>query len=733
MSNFKKLISYIKDNAIAILNSYGMLFFSKNRFFSILILIVSFFIPQSGLAGLLSVFAAIISGRMLGFDRPQLQSGLYSYSALLFGLGFATNFEWGNAFFLLLIIGAVLTMLFSVALSSRLNAKNIPGLSLAFIFTTWIVLLAAKQFAAMGLTQRHIYWVNETYALGGQQLVSIIQSIENWKIAPYISGFFRSTSAIIFQGNITAGILISIGLLINSRISFLLMIVGYSIALLFNYMMGGFNSGDLTYYNMGTNFMLVAIALGGFYIIPSVRSFLWTLITVPIAYLLVVGLGTITYSFGLPVFSLPFCIVVILFLYCLQLRKNPGKLVTTPIQYFSPEINLYRFINGRERLMNRYYFQFALPVMGEWMVSQGYDGKMTHKGEWSKALDFVILDNEMKTFQLPGNLPEHFYCFNKPVLCPADGIIEEVIDYVEDNEIGKNNTTQNWGNTIIIKHATNLYSKLSHLKKHSSKVIKGAYVKKGDIVASCGNSGRSPEPHLHFQIQSTPHIGSKTLSYPIAYFNSVKDDKVIFENFATPQEGTFVSNLNPNVQLQEAFNFQPGYSFIVESDNNQNEQWEVLTDIYNESYLYCNDKNAFAYFINNGAVFYFTNYIGPKDTLLYYFYLSAYKVMLSSEKDIVIKDTYPINIYGNNIVRWIQDLVAPFFIFIKINYESKINFNEGFLSIGNLYFKSSQSKNIGWIKKQLSTSTIKIENNSIKSFTIELPNKNIHATCKSIN
>ena len=31
------------------------------------------------------------------------------------------------------------------------------------------------------------------------------------------------------------------------------------------------------------------------------------------------------------------------------------------------------------------------------MVSQGHDGKFTHKGEWSNAFDFMLLDEEMKS------------------------------------------------------------------------------------------------------------------------------------------------------------------------------------------------------------------------------------------------------------------------------------------------------------------------------------------------
>ena len=231
------------------------------------------------------------------------------------------------------------------------------------------------------------------------------------------------------------------------------MVSGYAIAILFIQLMDGY-AGSVNYYNLGTNFMLVSVALGGFYIIPSARSFIWSLITVPISYILVIALWKITYTWGLPVFSLPFCITVILFLFVLQLRKAGGKMVLTPVQYYSPEENLYRYINSRERVMNNfYYYHLSLPFMGNWTISQGYDGTITHKGDWAKALDFVITDKENKTYQGSGSTPEDYYCYNKPVVSPADGVVAEIIDHIEDNPIGGNNVQQNWGNTIVIKHA----------------------------------------------------------------------------------------------------------------------------------------------------------------------------------------------------------------------------------------------------------------------------------------
>ena len=707
-----------------------MLFFSNEKLFALLILVVSFFNPYTGLGGLSATIISVITAYAIGFSRAQVKSGLYTYSALLLGLGMGAFYELSLGYGILLTLASIISVFISAVLIDKYGRKSLPALSLAFIITFWIVILASKEFSSVGLSQRNIYWLNEVYATGGNKLLNLMQRFDSIVMPNVVSGFFRSLSAILFQNNIQAGIVLSIGLLMFSRIAFSLLIVGYASAMIFINLMGG-NSGGLNYYNFGTNFMLVSMALGGFYLIPSIRSYLWASISVAISYLLVIGLGKITYTWGLPVFSLPFCITVIIFLYCLQLRQTRGKLVLTPVQYYSPEINLYRYINGKERLMNTIYKQLSLPFMGEWMVSQGYDGTVTHKGEWSKAIDFVILDDEMKTYRSPGNLPEHFYCFNKPVLCPADGIVEEIIDHIDDNNIGGNNAQQNWGNTIIIKHAEGLYSKLSHLKKQSFKVAKGTYVKKGEIIALVGNSGRSPEPHLHFQMQATPYVGSKTMAYPFSYFTERNNSNYELKNFTTPKEGSFISNVETNLQLQQAFNFQPGYKMTVKANNFLEEEWEVCTSIYNETYLYCSVHNAFSYFINNGTAFYFTNYFGKNNTLLFYFYQSAYKVLLSSEKKVIVEDAFPLNVFRLNFVKWIQDIIAPFYIFIKIPFESIVKQDDDVLASSKVSYTSNQFLELFGIKKYRLSSNIKIENGNICSFSIQSKKQLINAICSN--
>ena len=65
---------------------------------------------------------------------------------------------------------------------------------------------------------------------------------------------------------------------------------------------------------------------------------------------------------------------------------------------------------------------------------------------------------------------EDYYCYGAPVVAPADGTVVNIIDGIEDNNPGDINMSQNWGNTIIIKHTDYLYSQISHLKQDSFKV-----------------------------------------------------------------------------------------------------------------------------------------------------------------------------------------------------------------------------------------------------------------------
>jgi len=81
------------------------------------------------------------------------------------------------------------------------------------------------------------------------------------------------------------------------------------------------------------------------------------------------------------------------------------------------------------------------------------------------------------------------------------------------------------GNHIIIQHNDSEYSYVGNLMPNSVSVKVGDRVKQGDVIAKCGNSGYTNEPHLHFQLQSSKSF-NLSAGLPIAFANIKAKDSV---------------------------------------------------------------------------------------------------------------------------------------------------------------------------------------------------------------
>ncbi|MGH8093881.1 MAG: M23 family metallopeptidase [Chthoniobacterales bacterium] len=152
-----------------------------------------------------------------------------------------------------------------------------------------------------------------------------------------------------------------------------------------------------------------------------------------------------------------------------------------------------------------------MPFHGFWFVAGGgVTRKESHS--WS-----VISQRYAYDFHIPlalhsagsGLSLDSFPCFGEPILCPADGIVVEMRDSISDFSYPRTGWFD-WsakdirGNYIVIRHNRFCYGVLAHLKYGTVRVRVGESVRRGKVVALCGNSGRSTEPHLHFHVQDTP-------------------------------------------------------------------------------------------------------------------------------------------------------------------------------------------------------------------------------------
>jgi murein DD-endopeptidase MepM/ murein hydrolase activator NlpD len=169
---------------------------------------------------------------------------------------------------------------------------------------------------------------------------------------------------------------------------------------------------------------------------------------------------------------------------------------------------------------------YILPFEGTWVVvNGGVTEEFSHSWDIYNqrfAYDFVILDEHGKTHHKELTNPQNYYCYGLKILAPANGTVVHIENRCDDSRIdGKKaycDSRHIAGNHIVIKHADDEFSFLAHLKKGSIVVKKGDVVTQGQHIASCGNTGNSSEPHLHFQLQNSKSFFT-SVGLPIEFKN----------------------------------------------------------------------------------------------------------------------------------------------------------------------------------------------------------------------
>ena len=183
--------------------------------------------------------------------------------------------------------------------------------------------------------------------------------------------------------------------------------------------------------------------------------------------------------------------------------------------------------------------KYSLPFEGEWtVVNGGVSKEYSHSWDINSqryAYDFVILDNEGRSY-LGCQFDLHsYYCYEKDILAPGDGVVSCIGNSSKDSMVLGNGMTDPLindlrGNYIIIKHDEFEYSLLAHLKPDSILVEVGQHIKRGEKIACCGNSGNTTEPHLHFQLQ-TEENWYDAIGVPISFEDVLVKAQENYEKF----------------------------------------------------------------------------------------------------------------------------------------------------------------------------------------------------------
>jgi murein DD-endopeptidase MepM/ murein hydrolase activator NlpD len=449
-------------------------------------------------------------------------------------------------------------------------------------------------------------------------------------------------------------LLILLALAVHSRISLLLAVLGGAIAIFTQRWLRPGLAPSMADTTAAFNAVLAAMAIGGVWFVPQPSAIGLAAVAALLASVASYALFPVLAAFSLPVISLPFVLIVLLLLTAARMRQHDRR-PRSIIPGSHPEENLAAYLVHLRRFGNLPWLPFRLPFRGEWFVSQGHDGQHTHKGLWRHGLDFQGVAAGGQPFQGEGKELRDFACYGLPVVAAGSGTVALVEDGIPDNRIGEINPQDNWGNAIVISHGPALFSVYAHLHPKSLRVKVGDVVTPGMEIGRCGNSGRSPTPHLHFQIQRSKHLGSPTIAFEFGDVILRRDDVWELGTHLVPDEGSTVRPVQREDTLARALTFVPGTTYVLQANpGSRKELAQVEIDLRGRRFL--RSPLGKLYFDAYDSALVLTGFEGAPSSLLRFLLLSAARVPFDSAAEIAWTDSLPRRLLLPGILRAIADL-----------------------------------------------------------------------------
>ena len=319
----------VADFANYTLRGIGQVIFVNNPISGALILL-ALFVQSAGVGwlSLLGVLSSTVAALILRLDQGNIRNGIYGYNGLLVGAALAT---FGN-----LNIGAmgwaIATIFFAASTTVLMNTAGVrwakcfrsPPLTLPFNMATLVCLVLAKALFPDALLSA---------------TAADVTAISSWQglIAAMPTGFGQ----VFLADQLVAGGLVLLAVAICTPLGAAVGLFGGLVGTLTGLLLG-VPMGPLSLGLWGYNGVLSAMAIGGVFYAPTVRSVLVGLAAAFLSALAGGLLGLVFAPVGLPVLTLPFCFVTTFAF--VQLARSLPSLVPVALHALtSPEEHYGRY------------------------------------------------------------------------------------------------------------------------------------------------------------------------------------------------------------------------------------------------------------------------------------------------------------------------------------------------------------------------------------------------------
>lgn len=303
-----------------ILRGIGQVMLQNNRYAGLLFLIGVFYNSMLfGFAVLVGTTVSTATAMLLGVNRCLVRDGLFGFNGALVAIALLYFLQPDLLAWVYVALAAASTTVVMAALLNVLGTKGIPALTAPFVFTALGFLLSCARFGRL-----HSTGVLPTAGLPKAATVEGIVTAST-----VLEGLFNGVAQVFFQGNAVTGALFMLGLLISSRLAFGMALLGSLTGLLLAWGMGAaepaIRSGAF-----GFNAVLAAVALGGVFFARDAATVVYAVLAAAMTTVMFAAVSAALEPLGMPALTLPFVLVVWLFVLASRLFPRLRPVASAP-------------------------------------------------------------------------------------------------------------------------------------------------------------------------------------------------------------------------------------------------------------------------------------------------------------------------------------------------------------------------------------------------------------------
>jgi urea transporter len=326
-----------------VLRGIAQVVFQNNPLSGAVILGAIFY--NSWIYGMACLFGTTIStatALLFKADKGWIKDGLYGFNGALIAIALVAytspNFTTGDLpnmhLWIYIVICAAFTSVLMPAFAAVLGPHKVPQLTMPFVLATWFFLGALLQFTTIDVSN----------ALKPTSPADFPGPKPAYTLLTWFYGITMGIAEIFFQDNWVTGILILIGIAINTRIGAFMAVMGSTLAVA-GAVFYGAHDDAIRDGLFGYNAALTAMALGGMFFVLNVPAMLYTILGVLVTARVWASLGVFLEPSGMPVLTSAFVFVTWLMLLA---KTGFASLVPiTPADATTPEDHLSRY-RGRQ-------------------------------------------------------------------------------------------------------------------------------------------------------------------------------------------------------------------------------------------------------------------------------------------------------------------------------------------------------------------------------------------------